>query len=134
MCNTLAISLLVAGKSLGLSFLCGKTRYRCDVCCTYIYIYQGSTVAGATANSLTRSCIMHFPTFWYTRSTPPMDCLKCLIAEKWEIHPHWLASHLVDVCMCLIHHYRCWKRGSVVLITVTSYQIRFVRRRSWFDP
>ena len=47
--------------------------------------------------------------------------------------PHWLANHLVDICMCFIHHYSCWKRGCLVLITVTSYHICFERRRSWFD-
>ncbi len=37
MCNTLASYLLVAGKSLGLSFLCGKAWYRCDF---YVYIKE----------------------------------------------------------------------------------------------
>ena len=31
--------------------------------------------------------------------------------------PHWLANHLVDVCMCFINHYSWWKRGSVVCLS-----------------
>ena len=121
-CNTLAISLLVAGKSLGLSVLCGKARYRCDVCCT-LYRYQGSTAAGATTNYLIRSCICISHILVYA-----IDPTHGLFEMSNSIDmgdPHWLANHLVDVCMCFIHHYSCLKRGSVVLITVTSYHICF---------
>ena len=132
-CNTLAISLslLVVGKSLGLSFLCDKARYRCDVCCT-LYRYQGSTAAGATTNSLIRSsiCIPHILVY---AIDPTHGLFEMSNSIDMGDH-HWLANHLVDVCVCVIHHCGCWKRGSVVLFTVTSYHICFVRRCSWFDP